>query len=345
MNSTPRKPDLTLSTSPFLHADSTTPKIMAEVLLATVPIMLGACWIFGFGVLLVVAAATIGAVGTEWIFSRSSKKESPLHDYSALLTGVLLGLILPPAFPLWMAFLGGVVAISLGKLIWGGLGQNVFNPALVGRAFLQASFPTAITTWAAPSQGVLSISDRLFSIPLMQAGADTVSAATPLGLFKFSNEFTRVAQLFIGQVGGSIGETSALILILCGLWLGFRRIFDWRLPISTLLSVAAFSGIFYVLNPEKYPSPLFMLFSGGLLFAAVFMVTDPVSTPTTTRGSWVFGIGVGVLVVLIRLFGGLPEGVMYAILLMNAVTPYINQYTQPRQFGGARRRWFEAKAQ
>jgi electron transport complex protein RnfD len=345
MSSTTRKHDLTLSTSPFLHTDSTTPRIMAEVLLATVPVMLGACWIFGVGVLLVVAAATIGAVGTEWIFTRASKKPSPLRDYSALLTGVLLGLILPPGFPLWMSFLGGAVSIALGKLIWGGLGQNVFNPALVGRAFLQASFPTAITTWAAPSQGVLSVSDRLFSVPMMQAGADTVSAATPLGLFKFSSEFTHVSQLFIGKIGGSIGETSALILIFCGLWLGFRKIFDWRLPVSTLLSVAVFSSIFYFLNPEKYPSPLFMLFSGGLLFAAVFMVTDPVSTPTTIRGAWIFGIGVGVLVVLIRLFGGLPEGVMYAILLMNAVTPYINHYTQPRQFGGPRKRWFEAKAQ
>ena len=344
MSSTTRKHDLILSTSPFLHAESTTPKIMGEVLLATIPVMLGACWIFGVGVLLVIAAATIGAVGTEWIFTRTSRQPGTLRDLSALLTGVLLGLVLPPAFPLWMAFLGGVACISLGKLIWGGLGQNVFNPALVGRAFLQASFPTAITTWAAPSQGLFSISDRLFSVPMMQAGADTVSAATPLGLFKFSSEFTRVAQLFIGKVGGSIGETSALILILCGLWLAFRKIFDWRLPASTLLSVAAFSSIFYFLNPEKFPSPLFMLFSGGLLFAAVFMVTDPVSTPTTTRGAWVFGIGVGVLVVLIRLFGGLPEGVMYAILLMNAVTPYINHYTQPRHFGGARKKWSEAKA-
>jgi electron transport complex protein RnfD len=233
-----------------------------------------------------------------------------------------------------MAFLGGVAAIGFGKLIWGGLGQNIFNPALVGRAFLQASFPTAITTWNAPSQGVLNIPESLFAAPLMQAQTDAVSTATPLGLAKFSNEIASLFSLLTGNVGGCIGETSSLVLILCGLWLAFRKVFDWRLPLSTLLAVAIFSGIFHLFNPVEYPSPLFMLLSGGLLFGAVYMVTDPVSTPLTTKGAWIFGFGVGFLVVLIRLFGGLPEGVMYAILLMNAATPYINQYTQARQFGG-----------
>lgn len=260
-----------------------------------------------------------------------------LLDNSALLTGILLGLILPPGFPLWMAFLGGISAIGLGKLIWGGLGQNSFNPALVGRAFLQASFPTAITTWSQHSEGLFTVSDRLFAVPLMQASADSVSTATPLGLAKFEKTFTALSQLFIGNISGSIGETSALILVLCGLWLGLRRIFDWRLPVSTILSVAAFSAVFWGFDQEAFPNPLFMVCSGGLLFGAVFMVTDPVTTPTTKKGAWIFGFGVGFLVVLIRLFGGLPEGVMYAILLMNAVTPYINHYTQPVQFGGKKR--------
>jgi electron transport complex protein RnfD len=327
------KPDLILSTSPFLHTEASTPKIMREVVLALVPVLVAACWYFGIGVLLVVGSATVGAVGTEWIFSRSQQYPT-LRDNSALLTGLLLGLVLPPGFPLWMAFLGGVASIGLGKLIWGGLGQNVFNPALVGRAFLQASFPTAVTTWVAPSQGVLKIHDGLFATPLMQAATDTVSTATPLGLAKFSKEFTDALSLLTGNIGGSIGETSGFLLILCGLWLGFRKVFDWRLPVSTIVSVAAFSAIFYFWDPQNYPSPVFMVCSGSLLFGAVFMVTDPVTTPTTYRGAWVFGIGVGFLVVLIRLFGGLPEGVMYAILLMNAATPYINHYTQPRQFGG-----------
>jgi electron transport complex protein RnfD len=326
-------PDLILSTSPYLHTTASTPKIMAEVLLTLIPVLFAACWYFGIGVLLVVISASLGAVGTEWLFTRSSGRAT-LGDYSALLTGVLLGLILPPGFPLWMAFLGGISGIGLGKLIWGGLGQNPFNPALVGRAFLQASFPTAITTWTAPAKGLLSVPDGVFAAPLMQASTDAVSAATPLGLAKFSNEMTDFFLLATGKIGGSIGETCGLLLVLVGVWLGARRIFDWRLPVSTVLSVAVFSGIFFLIDSEAYPSPLFMVFSGGLLFGAVFMVTDPVSTPTTTKGAWIFGIGVGFLVVLIRLFGGLPEGVMYAILLMNAVTPYINHYTQPRQFGG-----------
>ncbi|GAB4241393.1 MAG: RnfABCDGE type electron transport complex subunit D [Acidobacteriota bacterium] len=347
MSST-RRPDLILSTSPYLHDPTTTPRVMAEVVWATVPVLLAAAWVFGLGSWLVVLAATIGSVGTEWFFSRG-KPANPVRDYSALLTGILLGLILPPGFPLWMAFLGGAVGIGLGKLVWGGLGQNLFNPALVGRAFLQASFPTAITTWVPPSETLWRVPEGIGALPLMSAQTDAVSAATPLGLYKFSHQLTALWDLFVGRTGGSIGETSALVLILCGLWLGWRRIFDWRLPVSTVLTVFVFSGILWAIHPERFPSPLFMILSGGLLFAAVFMVTDPVTTPTTTKGAWIFGFGVGVLVVLIRLFGGLPEGVMYAILLMNAATPYINAYTQPRQFGGPRKTWWrrgeaEAKA-
>jgi electron transport complex protein RnfD len=327
-------PDLVLSTAPFLRAASTTPRIMREVLTAALLVLLAACWNFGISALLVVAAATAGAASSEWLFTRA-EAPSPLRDYSALTTGVLLGLTLPPAIPLWMAFLGGVVGLGLGKLIWGGLGQNIFNPALVGRAFLQAAFPTAITTWAQPaaSGGRLALPGSLFATPLMTAEADGMSAATPLGLAKFEHQLTDVGSLFVGNTAGSLGETSALLLLLCGLWLGARRIFDWRLPLSTLVSVAVLSGVLHWLLPESAPPPSFMLLSGGLLFGAVFMVTDPVTTPTTVRGAWIFGAGTGALVVLIRLFGGLPEGVMYAILLMNALTPHINRHTQRRPFG------------
>ena len=328
-----RPPNLILSTAPFLHTQLTTPQIMREVLLSLIPISLVACWYFGLGVLLVIAAATLGAFLTEWAFG--GRERSTLSDYSALLTGALLGLTLPPQIPLWMAGLGGAVAIGLGKLVWGGLGQNLFNPALVGRAFLQAAFPTAISTWSSPVAGDLwRLPSSLFAPPLFRGAVDGVSAATPLGLAKFSGETTAVGSLLLGNVSGSIGETSAAVLILCGLWLGLRRTFDWRLPASTLLSTAVCSGLFHYWQPLRFPSPSFMLLSGGLLFAAVYMVTDPVTTPTTSRGAWLFGFGVGLLVVLIRLFGGLAEGIMYAILLMNAVTPYINRYGQPRRYGG-----------
>jgi electron transport complex protein RnfD len=323
-----------LSTAPFLREATTTPRIMLEVVAAALLVLVFASWHFGIGALLIVLAAIAGAVGTEWAFTRS--RGGTLGDYSALLTGILLGLTLPPIIPLWMAFLGGAASIGLGKLIWGGLGQNLFNPALLGRAFLQAAFPVAITTWAAPVESgrFLSVPEGLLALPLMRAGVDGVSAATPLGLAKFESEITGIGPLFTGGTAGSIGETSAVLLIVVGLWLAARRTFDWRLPVSTLLSVAVFSGALWLVNSEAYPPPAFMLLSGGLLFGAVFMVTDPVTTPTTPRGAWIFGIGVGFLVVLIRLFGGLPEGVMYAILLMNAVTPHINRYTQPKPFGG-----------
>jgi len=327
-------PDLVLSTAPFVREGATTPRIMAEVLCAALVVALAASWNFGIGALLTVAAATAGAAATEWLFSRS-ETPSRLRDYSALTTGVLLGLTLPPSMPLWMAFVGGVAAIGLGKLIWGGLGQNLFNPALVGRAFLQAAFPTAITTWSPPVEpgGIFSLPKSLLAAPFASGAVDAVSTATPLGLSKFQNQLTEIGPLFFGNISGSLGETSAALLLLCGLWLGVRRVFDWRLPVSTLLSVAVLSGILHYLSPESNPPPFFMLFSGGLFFGAVFMVTDPVTTPTTPRGAWIFGIGVGALVVLIRLYGGLPEGVMYAILLMNAVTPHLNRLTQRRPFG------------
>jgi electron transport complex protein RnfD len=327
-------PDLVLSTAPFLRAATTTPRIMREVLAAALLVLLAACWNFGISALFVVAAACAGAAGCEWVFTRA-EKPSPLRDTSAVTTGVLLGLTLPPALPLWMAFLGGLAAVGLGKLVWGGLGQNLFNPALVGRAFLQAAFPTAITTWTAPAaQGSRwSLPDSLFAAPLMRADVDGVSAATPLGLAKFEHQLTDAGPLFIGQTAGSLGETSAALLLLLGLVLALRRSFDWRLPVSTLLSVALLSQGLHWLLPDAAPPATFMLLSGGLLFAAVFMVTDPVTTPTTPRGAWLFGAGTGALVVLIRLFGGLPEGVMYAVLLMNALTPHINRRTQRRPFG------------
>jgi electron transport complex protein RnfD len=327
-------PELVLSTAPFDRESATTPRVMLEVLLAALLVLAAACWSFGVAALLIVAAAVAGSVGTEWLFTRG-RAEPTLSDYSALLTGVLLGLTLPPGLPLWMAFLGGVAGVGLGKLVWGGLGQNLFNPALVGRAFLQAAFPTALTTWSAPvgAGGWLSVPPSLLAPPLLRGEVDGLSAATPLGLAKFEHELTELGPLLLGGSSGSLGETHAVLLVICGLWLGVRRIFDWRLAVATLLSVAACSGLLHWLGPEGCPPPDFMLLSGGLLFGVVFMVTDPVTTPTTPRGAWIFGLGVGALVVLIRLFGGLPEGVMYAILLMNAATPHIDRRTQPRPFG------------
>jgi Na+-translocating ferredoxin:NAD+ oxidoreductase subunit D len=326
-----RRP-LEIATAPFVHTAKSTSKVMVEVLLATLPVVAAATYYFGITALLLVAVTCAGAALTEALFD--ARRFAALRDGSALLTGVLLALTLPPAIPLWMAFLGGVIAIVLGKVIWGGLGRNLFNPALVGRAFLQAAFPVTLTTWVAPGRGLFHVEPSTYAAPLMKPAVDVVTSASPLGLAKFEHQLTDVMPLLLGRTAGSLGETAGLLLIAIGIWLAVRRIFDWRLTVSTLLSVAVFSALLHFAAADKFPSPWFMLGSGGLLFGAVFMVTDPVTTPITPRGAWIFGIGVGVLVVLIRIWGGLPEGVMYAILLMNSVTPLIDRKTQPRRFGG-----------
>jgi electron transport complex protein RnfD len=333
-----KKPGLLIQSSPFIRQGLTTPRVMADVLVALVPVLAVAAWTFGVGALLVVGAATAGAAGTEWLLGRRMPGVR-LADGSGAVTGVILGLTLPPGLPLWMAFLGGVVAIGLGKLVWGGLGQNLYNPALVGRAFLQAAFPVAITTWAPPvAPGEwLTIRASHLALPFLQARPDAVTSATPLNLMKFEHAATPAGELLRGNVAGSLGETSAAVILGVGLLLVLRRAFDWRIPVGVLASVALFSVVPWLLAPERYPSPLFMLLSGGLLFGAVFMATDPVTSPVAPRGAWIFAAGVGLLVVLIRLWGGLPEGVMYAILLMNAATPLIERVTQPRAFGHGRR--------
>jgi electron transport complex protein RnfD len=325
---------LSITTAPFVRSGLSTRRLMYEVLLSLVPVVVAATWFFGLGALLVLAAASLGAALTEWTFSADRRRLGSLADGSALLTGVLLAMTLPPSTPLWMAFLGGAVGVALGKTIWGGLGQNLFNPALVGRAFLQSAFPASLTTWTAPGKGLLQLEATTLAAPLGGATVDVTTMATPLGLAKFEGQITALRPLLFGNTGGSLGETASLLLILCGLYLGMRRAFDWRLPVATLLTVAVVSQTLHLLGARGCPSAPFMLLSGGLLFGAVFMVTDPVTTPIAPRGAWIFGAGVGLLVVLIRVFGGLPEGVMYAILLMNSATPLINRYTQPRSFGG-----------
>jgi electron transport complex protein RnfD len=302
---------------------------MWTVVATLIPIVAAASYFFGISALLVVAASTLGALLTERFFGRSRT----LWDGSATITGILLGLTLPAGMPLWMAFVGGAIAIGFGKLIFGGLGQNVFNPALLGRAFLQAAFPTAITTWPVPGGPWLQLKGDLFALPLMSAATDAVTGATPLGLMKFERAGTDLVPLLLGTTAGSLGETSALLIVVCGAYLAWKNYLNWRIPVSVLLTVAVLAGLLHALAPERYPSAPFMLLSGGLMLGAVFMATDLVTSPMTHRGCWIFGAGIGVLVVVIRIWGGLPEGVMYAILLMNAAVPFINRATQPRVFG------------
>ena len=324
------RPDLPLvvTASPHVKGPDSTPVIMWNVAASLVPVIIAAAWFFGISALLVIIAATLGALVTE----RAIGKGGVIVDGSAVITGLLLGLSLPSGLPLWMAALGGAFGIGFGKVVWGGLGENVFNPALVGRAFLQAAFPVAVTTWPSPGQGFWSLSGDLFALPFTRPSADAVTSATPLGLFKFEGKGTPLSDLVLGTTGGSAGETAALVIIAGGLYLAWRGYLNWRAPVAMLLVVVIASAVLHGIDPKK-PDALFMLFSGGLMLGAVYMATDPVTAPVTNGGRWVFGIGAGLLTVVIRVWGGLPEGVMYALLFMNAMAPFINRATQPRVFG------------
>ena len=322
---------LVLHASPFVRTGATTGGLMRDVIFALLPVLGAAVWNFGLSALMEVAVATLGVVAAEVLFTTGRPRTRSLRDGSAILTGLLLGLTLPPGLPLWMAAVGGLVAGGVGKMVFGGLGHNLFNPALVGRAFLQAAFPTAMTTWA-PPDGSWALRAEALSLPMLH-GVDAVTAATPLAQMKFEHLATPSMDLLLGQTAGSLGETSALVIALAAVFLIARRALDWRIPVAILITVVVFSGVLHLIAPEVHPTPWFMLMSGGLLFGSVFMATDPVTSPTAPKATWLFGVGVGVIVVLVRRWGGLPEGVMYAILLMNGATPLLERFFQPRPFG------------
>ncbi len=322
--------DRIVTASPHLGSRDSTPRIMWNVVGSLVPIVAASVWFFGPSALLVTGSATAGALLTERLFGPSGA----LRDGSAMITGLLLGLTLPAGLPIWMAFAGGAFSIGFGKLLFGGLGQNVFNPALLGRAFLQAAFPVAMTTWPVAQASWWALRGDNFALPLMSASApDVVTGATPLGLMKFEQAGTEAVALMMGTTAGSLGETAGLLIMLCGLYLAVRNYLNWRIPASIFLSVAVLAGVLHLLLPGRYPDPVFMLFSGGLMLGAWYMATDMVTSPVTNAGCWIFGAGIGALVVVIRLWGGLAEGVMYAILLMNALVPFINRMTRPGVFG------------
>lgn len=323
---------LVVTSSPHLKGRDSTARIMWTVVATLAPVVVASAWFFGPSALLVIAVATIGAVSTE----RALGKGGTLRDGSAAITGLLLGLTLPAGIALWMAMLGGAFSIAFGKLIFGGLGFNAFNPALLGRAFLQAAFPTALTTWPRLGLSWWTLRGDNFALPFMHPREmDAITAATPLGVLKFEGRTTPLWDLMIGSTGGSLGETAGVLILICGAYLAWKRYLDWRIPVAIFATVAIMATLLHMTDPH-HPTAAFMLFSGGLMLGAVYMATDPVTAPVTKPGRWIFGIGIGVLVVVIRIWGGLPEGVMYAILLMNALVPFINLATRPRVFGTRR---------
>ena len=339
-----------IRTSPHLKRVRTVDQIMRNVVFALLPICAFAVYQFGLSALLLLLVTTSVAMATEWLFARLSGRGNSLRDWSVVITGLLLGLTLPPGFPLWMAAVAAFVGVGLGKSLFGGLGFNVMNPALVGRAFVQAAFPVAITTWTpafAPGRFTELIPSTLTPL-LMQprsveawiAGLriDAFTGATPLAVQKFQHLETNTADLFTGLVAGSAGETSALLILVCGLYLAFRDMLDWRIPAGVLGGAALTALPFWLQDPAVFPSPWFVWFSGGLMLGAWFMASDMVASPVTPWGTLWYGLFIGVVTVVIRLFGGLTEGVMYAILLANAASPLIASVTQPRVYGAGGKR-------
>jgi electron transport complex protein RnfD len=314
-----REPTLVVSSSPHFLGTENVPKIMHNVVLALFPPMAAAVYFFGLRALLLIAVCVGTCLLTEYGFQKARGRKVTIHDGSAIITGILLALMLPPGFTIFGAVLGSFFAIGVGKQLFGGLGYNIFNPALLGRAFLMATYPVLTTTWVEPRT--------------VEKAVDAVSAATPLALMKFEQTFVPVSDLFFGNVAGSLGETSALAVLIGGLFLRYKGYINWKLPLGYLGSIAFFSAIFWIINPEQYPNPLFHVFAGGAMLGAWFMVTDMVTSPTTALGQWIFVVAAGLMAVIIRLFGGLPEGVMYSILFMNAFVPLINRHTRPKVFG------------
>ncbi|WP_298365898.1 RnfABCDGE type electron transport complex subunit D [uncultured Lutibacter sp.] len=321
-----------VSASPHVHSDRTSKKLMYDVVIALIPAFLVSLYVFGIGAFIVTAAAVISCIVFEYLIQKFLlKSEVTIGDGSALITGMLLAFNLPSGIPIWMIIVGSLFAIGVGKLSFGGLGFNIFNPALVGRVFLLISFPVQMTTWptAIENQTVL---------------ADAVTGATPLGLIKeglmFGETMTNISanlpsnlEMFLGLSGGSIGEMSALALLIGGIYLLARKVITWHIPITMLVTMAVMTGIFWLINPESYASPLIHILSGGALLGAFYMATDLVTSPMTKKGMVIFAIGIAVITVVIRLFGAYPEGVSFAILIMNAFVPLINTYFKPRRFG------------
>lgn len=329
---------LEIRTSPHIFSGRRVDQIMRNVVGALLPVVAFAVYAFGLAAVWIIIVATLSCVLSELLLCRLTGRESSVSDWSAVITGLLFGLTLPPGLPLWMAAAGGFLCIAVGKFLFGGLGQNVFNPALVGRALLQAAFPVSMTTWSPAF-----LPDRFYALPLsstplpfMKPAVDAVTAATPLGALKFEHQLTRTAELVFGMTSGSVGETSGLVILIGGLYLALRKMLNWRIPVAIFMAVSLLSGLFHWLDPQRYAGPLFMLFSGGLMLGAVFMATDMVASPLTSRGVVAYGAVIGVLVVIIRYWGGLPEGVMYAILIGNACSPLIERLIQPKVYGTAR---------
>lgn len=316
---------LYISPSPHIHGGDSISKNMYGVLIALIPAFLVSLYYFGLGALIVTLVSVVSCVLFEYLIQKFiMKKEATICDGSAILTGVLLAFNVPSNLPVWIIMLGALFAIGVAKMSFGGLGNNIFNPALAGRAFLLISFPAQMTTWP--------LVDATSAFPLTYTDAET--GATVLSLLNEGvKELPSYTSLLIGNHGGSLGEVSAIALLLGFAYMLWKKIITWHVPVTIILTVFAFTGIMHLVNPETYASPFLHILSGGLMLGAIFMATDYVTSPMTKKGMVIYAIGIGLLSSIIRLFGSYPEGMSFAILIMNSLTPLINAYVKPKHFG------------
>jgi electron transport complex protein RnfD len=324
----PADKEMVLGIWPHVRTETSVNRIMYSVIAALVPSALAGIYLFGWSAIQVILISIATALITEAAMQKMIKQKLTISDGSAILTALLLAMTLPPGCPWWVTAFGSFFAIAIGKQIYGGLGYNPFNPALVGRVVLLIGFPLQMTTWE--------------TIHPILSGVDVVTGATPLGEVQIARLSHKPVpdlathqfwSMFTGNTLGSLGETSELLLILGGLYLLYKHYITWHIPVSMIGTVFAFSGLFWLIDPSHYANPLFHVLSGGLLLGAMFMATDMVTCPNTPKGQLVFGAGCGLLTIIIRMWGGYPEGVSFAILLMNAFTPMIDRYIQPRLYG------------
>lgn len=323
-----------VSPSPHIHSKTSTRSLMLDVVIALLPSVLVTILFYGWSAVVILASSVVFCVLLEYLITKYLlKKPGTIGDMSAVVTGIILALNLPPTAPWWVAMIGAIVAIGVAKMTFGGLGQNVFNPAITGRVFLLISFPAIMTTWGG-AKGFIG-------------GADAVSGATPLGIVKEGlmqgqtlqqifdlHDFSYAQMLFV-NMGGSAGEISAIAIIIGFIYLLARKVIRPYITLSILVTVAVFSGIFWLIDPSQYTDPLFNLLTGGVLLGSVFMATDYVTSPMSDKGGIIFGIGIGIITMLIRYFGSYPEGMSFAILIMNSTVPLINKFCKQKKFGRA----------
>ncbi len=320
----------TVSPSPHVHSAETTSKIMYRVVYAMIPALLWSVFVFGLDALRVTLIAIVACLAFEYLIQKYLMKVKPMvTDGSALITGILLAFNVPASLPWWIMIIGALAAVGIGKLSFGGLGSNIFNPALVGRVFLLISFPVQMTAWPV----------------VREQEVDGLTTATPLGIIKegissgipvseISQQLPSSTDMLLGQMSGSLGEISALLLILGGVYMLFKRVITWHIPVSVVGTVAAIAALFWLIDPQNYVNPLYHILTGGLMLGAIYMATDMVTSPMTPKGQLIFGAGIGIITISIRMFGAYPEGISFAILIMNAFTPLINNYVKPKRFGG-----------